>query len=378
MQRILDIGHKDLRLFFKSKTAYVWLFLIPTAFVYFLGFAARGPGDPSNRQPPVLIDNKDTNFLSRALLEEMNAQGMWVVDPTNAGKAVRELRIPGDFTARTLSGQRTRLPFLRREGAGEADGAMLELHLTRALIGLNGHLLEAIARDGTAAALTEKSLREIREAPNPVTLNSHFAGRKPVPSGFNFSLPGNLVMYLMLNLLIFGGTSMAASRRDGILKRLTTSGASPLEIVLGKIYGNTLLGAAQIVYFLLLGKFVFHVNLGANLPGVILILVILAWVGGALGVLAGSCLPSEDRVIPICVLTSLLMGALGGCWWPLEIAPPVFKTIALCFPTGWALAGLHQLISFGAGIQAALWPMVVLLGFGAVANILAIRFFRSN
>jgi ABC-2 type transport system permease protein len=377
MQRILDIGHNDLRLFFKSKTAYVWLFLIPTAFIYFMGFAARGPGDPSNRQPPVLIENKDTNFLSRALLAEMNAEGMWVVDPTNVGKAARELRIPADFTERTLRGQRTKLLFLRREGAGEADGAMLELRLTRSLIGLNGHLLEAFARDGTTANLTEKSLREIREAPNPVHLDSHFAGRKPVPSGFNFSLPGNLVMYLMLNLLIFGGTSMAASRRSGILKRLATSGASRQEIVLGKIYGNTLLGAAQIVFFLLLGKYVFHVNLGANLPGVILVLLILAWVAGALGVLAGSCLASEDRVVPVCVLASLLMGALGGCWWPLEIAPPVFKTIALCLPTGWALAGLHQLISFGAGLEAALLPMAVLLGFGAAANILAIRFFRS-
>jgi ABC-type multidrug transport system permease subunit len=376
MQRILDIGQNDLRLFFKSKTAYVWLFVIPTAFIYFLGFVAQAPGDPSNRNPPVLIDNQDTNFLSRALLAEMNAQGMWVVDPTNAAKAVRELRIPAEFTERTLHGQKTKLPFLRREGSGEADGAMLDLRLTRALIGLNGHLLEAITKDGTIANLTEKSLSEIREAPNPVLLNARFGGRKPAPSGYNFSLPGNLVMYLMLNLLIFGGTSMAASRRSGILKRLTTSGASRLEIVLGKIYGNTLLGAAQIVYFLLLGKFAFHVNLGANLPGVILILVILAWVAGALGVLAGSCLTSEDRVVPVCVLASLLMGALGGCWWPLEIAPPVFKTVALCFPTGWALAGLNQLISFGSGLQAALFPMVVLLGFGAAANFLAIRFFR--
>jgi ABC-2 type transport system permease protein len=376
MRRILDIGHNDLRLFFKSKTAYVWLFLIPTAFVYFLGFASRSPGDPSNHQAPVLIENKDTNFLSRALLAEMDAQGMWVVDPTNAAKAARELRIPADFTERTLNGKRTRLLFLRHEGAGEADGAMLDLRLIRALIGLNGHLLEEVAVDGTMADLTEQSLNEIREAPDPVHLDSRFAGRKPVPSGFNFSLPGNLVMYLMLNLLIFGGTSMAASRRNGILKRLTMSGASRLEIILGKIYGNTLLGGAQIVYFLLLGKFVFHVNLGANLPGVILVLLILAWVAGALGVLAGSCLASEDRVIPVCVLASLLMGALGGCWWPLEMAPPVFKTIALCFPTGWALAGLHQLISFGAGIQAALLPMAVLLGFGAAANILAIRFFR--
>jgi ABC-2 type transport system permease protein len=377
MRRILDIGHNDLRLFFKSKTAYVWLFVIPTAFVYFLGFASRGPGDPSNRHAPVLIDNKDTQFLSRALLSEMDAEGMWVVNPTNAGRAVRELRIPADFTERTLHGQKTKLLFLPRQGSGEADGAMLDLRLTRALIGLNGHLLEAVARNGTLANLNEKDLNEIRNAPDPVHLDAHFAGRKPAPSGFNFSLPGNLVMYLMLNLLIFGGTSMAGARRSGILKRLTTSGATRLEIVFGKIYANTLLGGAQIVFFLLLGKFAFHVNLGANLPGVILLLLVLAWVAGALGVLVGSCLASEDRIIPICVLASLLMGALGGCWWPMEIAPTVFKKIALCFPTGWALAGLHQLISFGAGLQAALWPVAVLIVFGTAASALAVRFFRA-
>jgi hypothetical protein len=179
MQRILDIGHNDLLLFFKSKTAYVWLFVIPTAFIYFLGFVAQAPGDPSNRNPPVLIDNKDTNFLSRALLAEMDAQGMWVVDPTNAAKAVRELRIPADFTERTLQGQKTKLLFLRREGSGEADGAMLDLRLTRALIGLNGHLLEAITKDGSIANLTEKRMSEIREAPDPVLLSAHLADANP-------------------------------------------------------------------------------------------------------------------------------------------------------------------------------------------------------
>ncbi|HXR03723.1 MAG TPA: ABC transporter permease [Verrucomicrobiae bacterium] len=91
----------------------------------------------------------------------------------------------------------------------------------------------------------------------------------------------------------------------------------------------------------------------------------------------GSLTAAEDRVIGICVLASLLMAALGGCWWPLEIGPPALKTIALCLPTGWALAALHQLISFGSGVDAVLKPLAVLLGFGAIANLLAARFFRS-
>jgi ABC-type multidrug transport system permease subunit len=69
-------------------------------------------------------------------------------------------------------------------------------------------------------------------------------------------------------------------------------------------------------------------------------------------------------------------GLLGGCWWPLEIGPPIFRTIAHCLPTGWALDALHQLISFGGGLGDAAKPLAVLAAFGAAANVLAAWLFR--
>lgn len=372
MKRILVIGHHDLRLFFARKSSFVWLFAMPTAMVYFLGLASHGPGDPHNHRAPISVENRDTNFLGQAFEQELTAQGVEVVDPTNAALGVR---IPPDFTERVLRGEKTKVQFFKKEGAGEADGMLAEFRFARALIAINSDVLEEAARHGSNG-MTEAGFKEILAEPNPVTLNAHFAGRNPTPSGFDFSLPGNLVLYLLLNVLVFGGATMVATRRNGTIRRLAMSPATRLEIVLGKVYGNTLLGAAQIFYFLVMGKFVFGVNLGANLPGVILILLLLAWAAAALGVLAGSATAAEDRVIPICVLASLVMGALGGCWWPLELAPQTFKTVALCLPTGWAMAGLNQLISFGSGMGAAIKPMLALLGFGAVANLLAIKFFR--
>ena len=148
------------------------------------------------------------------------------------------------------------------------------------------------------------------------------------------------------------------------------------ELVQGKIYGLMLLGVVQILFFLAVGKFLFHVNLGANLPAVTLTLIVFAWVAGSLGVLVGCVTASEDRVAGICVLASLIMAALGGCWWPLEIGPPVLRTIALWVPTGWVLQALHQLISFGSGFGVVIVRIAVLLAFGAAANLLAARFFR--
>lgn len=377
MKQLLAIGHNDLRLFLKHRSAYVWLFVMPLAFVYFMGFASRGPGDPYNRHPPVLIENQDTNFMGRIFLDELSAQNLWLLNPTNRESAARVIRIPPDFTSNVLAGTQTRLQFLQRDSTAEADAALIELRLVRALIAINGHLLEAATATNTPGTLTEDKLHAVMAEPDPVSLSARFAGRKPVPTGFNFSLPGNLVMYLMMNLLLFGGSSVAAERRNGVIRRLAICPVTRAELVGGKIYGLTLLGVVQILFFLAMGRVVFHVNLGANLPAVTLTLLVFAWVAGSLGVLAGSVLAAEDRVIGVCVLASLLMAALGGCWWPLEIGPPELKTIALCLPTGWALQALHQVISFGNGFSAVLKPIAVLLGFGAVANLLAARFFRS-
>jgi ABC-2 type transport system permease protein len=377
MNNVFNIGHHDVRLFFKHKSAYIWLFAMPLAFVYFMGFAMRGPNDPANRKAPVLIENQDNNFLGRIFLDEMGAQGMWLLDPTNRETAARTIVIPPDFTRNVLEGKPAQVQFSRREGSAETDAALIEVRLVRALIAMNGHLLEAATQPGATNAFTETRLREIMAAPNPVSLNARFAGRKPVPSGFNFSLPGNLVMYLMMNLLIFGGANVAAERRNGVIRRLMVHPVTRGEVVRGKIYGLMLLGAVQIVFFLALGRFAFGVNLGANLPAVALILLVFAWVAGSLGVLVGSLIAAEDRVAGICVLASLLMAALGGCWWPLEIGPPALKIVALCLPTGWALEALHQLISFGSEFSAVLKPLAVLLGFGCVANLLAARFFRN-
>ena len=377
MRHILDIGVTDLRLFTKSRSAYIWFFIVPLVFVYFMGFANRGPGDPDNRKPSVVIDNRDTNFLGRLFLEELSAQNMWLLDPTNRESAARVIIIPTNFTDNVLQQKQSKVQFLRRDSAAEADAAIIEIRLVRALIALNGHILDAATQTNSAGTLTEASLRAAMAKPAAVELNARFAGRKPVPSGFNFSLPGNLVMYLVMNLLIFGGATLAAERRNGVIRRLMVHPISRLELVMGKICGLMLAGVVQIVFFLAVGRFAFHVNLGANLPGVALTLLVLAWVAGSLGVLIGSLITSEDRVAGVCVLSGLLMAALGGCWWPLEIGPPVLKTIALCLPTGWAMQALHQLISFGSGFSAVLLPLTVLAGFGAVANLLAARCFRS-
>lgn len=374
MNTILLIGFNDLRMFLRVKSSYIWLFVVPVLFIGFMGLAFRGPGAPSNLRPSVLVENLDTNYLAQVFVAELGKQSLRVIKPPTTEKTPQRVRIPADFTERILAGQQARVEFFKDDATVSAEAAMVELRLVRAVVAVNSHLLAA-ASNGSQD-LAEPAVRAAQSAPAQVTLEARFAGRKPAPAGFNFSLPGNMVTYIMMNLLIFGAVSVARQRRIGIVRRLACCPVRRGQLVAGKICGLVFLGAVQAVVFLVAGRFLFGVHLGANLGAILVTLVVYSWVAASLGVLVGSVIHAEDKVVGVCVLSSLLMGALGGGWWPLEIGPEWVKTAAHCLPTGWALDSLHQVISFGGGFAEILRPVGVLALFGAGANALASLLFR--
>jgi ABC-2 type transport system permease protein len=375
MNAWVHIGHNDLRLFLRQKSAVVWLVLMPVAFIYFMGFAVRGPGGPSIPRPSVLIDNRDDGFMSRLFLEALGDQGLHLVDPANRDEARRGILIPHDFTALVLARERVDVEFFHVAGSDNQAAALVEVRLLRALVAFNSLLIEhAITGHGPPE---EASLRALGARENPVSLQTTFAGRKPMPVGFNLSLPGNLVMYLLMNLLIFGGANIAAERRNGVLRRMLVQPPRKGSIVMGKVYGLMLLGMVQILVLLGIGQFLLGVNVAEQWLGILLTLVVFVWVAASLGVLVGSLVIAEEKVIGFCILLSLSMAALGGCWWPLELVPRSMQLVAHLIPTGWAMTALHQLITFGGGLGDAAHAVGMLALFGTAANLAAARWFRG-
>lgn len=239
MKQILEIGHNDIRLFLRSKAGYAWLFVVPLVFVYFMGIAFRGAGgDPANPRPSVLLENLDTNFLGAALVTELGAQGMRLIGQEKRNEAERGIRIPADFTQKVLGREQTKVTFFELEGSGAEAAFLIELRLLRAIVAMNSHLIELVVRSDSPNPIDEAGLQRTMAVPKPVALNARFAGRDPIPSGFNQSLPGTLVMFLMMNLLIFGGASIAGERTNGVLRRLAVYPIRKWELVVGKVYGR--------------------------------------------------------------------------------------------------------------------------------------------
>ncbi len=383
MNAIWVIASNDLRVFLKDKGGYVWLFGMPLIFMYLFGSAMIGSDqEPRNPKPRVVIENQDAGYLGELFVEQLEQEGFSVVQPdaeSDAGKGTKEnaILIPADFTARVEAAKQVKVDFLKKSDGNAQPAAMVEVRITRAIVSLTSAIFSVVTEQPDAK-LTEASLKEVLSREKPVKLDVRFAGQRQVPAGFQQSVPGYLVMFVLMNLLVFGGLAISQERSNGALRRIAVHPISNLQLVAGKILGRFLLGIVQIVYLLAVSGLFFGIDYGGNLLPIATTLLIFAWGCSSLGVFVGAVIRTPESVQGICTLGSVAMAALGGCWWPLEIVPDSAQQVGNLFPTAWAMSAMHQLFSFGGGFAEIQSELIWISGFAVVSSLLAVRFLKVN
>jgi ABC-type multidrug transport system permease subunit len=391
------IAANDFRLTLKARGVILWAFAMPVVFMLAFGLAFRGSSG-GVQKARLTVENRDSGFLSRALVGELRKEPLDVVDSLAAGeKAVRTLVIPEGFTGKVLDRSRVSLTLVKEEDsdveAGEAVNAAVFRCLMRVaspLIEIEAGMLErgtkgfacrgdslsgspyrAFLADPGLLARIETKLDSLRAEPSVVTLRSTEAGRlRQVPSGFQASVPGMLVMFVLMTM-VFSGAVITVERYTGVLRRYAYAPAGKTSILLGKLLGRMLIAFAQIVFLLLVGKLVFRISLGTSMGALVLIMTAFAFCVGAFGIFFGSLFRNPEQVSALSIIATMTMSALGGCWWSIELVPRAFKIIAFAFPTGWAMDGIHKIISFGYGLSAVALDTAVLAGFGVAFVFLA-------
>jgi len=200
--------------------------------------------------------------------------------------------------------------------------------------------------------------------------------RRKIPVGYQQAVPGNLVLFLLMMTIGTGAEAMARERRDGVLRRLAATSLGRLDLIVGKLLGRTAVAGVQGAVFMLLGLVAFRIGWGASPLGLVLVLGALVFCAASLSLLAGAVFRSPGAASGVSIASIILMSGLGGCMWPAEIMPEWIRRLGLAFPTGWAMEGLHRIISWGGDAQAAVVPSLALLAFGAAALAIATRRLR--
>ncbi len=189
------------------------------------------------------------------------------------------------------------------------------------------------------------------------------------------------VAYMMVSMGLFGamsaalssGARIAVERSSGWNRLLRLTPLRPSVYVLSKGALAMLVALPALFAVYGIGAIVLHVHLGAGQWQRIglaswLALVPFALLGTLIGYVA-----TADTAQPITSTVFMVLGMLGGLWFPLDDAPEVIRRIAQVTPSYWLAELAHSPLTH-AGFD---WHAVtVLLAWTAGLGLLARRRYR--
>lgn len=380
MTKVLTLALNDLRLTVRDKASFLWMLAMPVALMWFFGMFGGGASDPVAR---LTVVDRDGGWLARAFVAQLASPQIEIVEiapdkVAAAGKTVRTLVIPDGFTAKVLAGEQQKLKIVKDEEADREFSMAAEADVIRAIAATLARLSELEQAGALQAAAPADAYAKLAAREPLVKLEVSRAGHgRPVPSGRAQSVPGILTMTVLMMTVIYGGVFLTLEKRDGTLRRQLAGPVGRAHVFAGKLVGRVLVAAVQIVVLIVVGRLGFGVSFGDSPVGLALLLVSYAFCVAGLATLFGAVLRTPEQASAVGWLASMVMAALGGCWWPSEVVPRWLWHASHVLPTAWAMDAFHALISFGRGVESVAIPALVLTAFGAAFSALGARWLRT-
>lgn len=371
------VARKDLKYLLRQKETILWTFAMPPVFFYFIGTITGGlAGDGAARPSLDLVAPEPAGWLADELAARLDERGYAVrraeAAPDSAASP-RRLTIPAGFTDSLTAGAVVEAR-LEREGGLDPSAQWDQVRVARAVYGL---LADAAVVASAGDSVRPQTMATERERPRSLGLEvSTAGGLEEPPAGFQQAVPGTMVMFTLLVLLTSGAVLLVIERERGLLRRVASAPLPRSGVVAGKWGARMGLAVVQIGFAIAVGTLLFDVAWGPDLPMIALVLAAWASLCAGLAIVSGNLARTQSQAIGIGVFAANLLAALGGCWWPIEVAPGWAQSLAMTLPTGWTMDALHRLMSFQAGAAAALPHLAALLAGALLVGWAATRTFR--
>jgi ABC-2 type transport system permease protein len=156
-----------------------------------------------------------------------------------------------------------------------------------------------------------------------------------------------------------GTRAIAMERTAGTLTRLAAAPVSSTAVVVAKMLA--VLFTALIGLLVLWGETVLVFGASWGEPGGVLLMCAAATLSMcALAMFLTSLAKDDAQAYAASIIVGILLGILGGNFFPPGSLPGVLQVISLGTPNGWALVGFGRLALVHAGVSGLVGPLVVL------------------
>jgi ABC-2 type transport system permease protein len=203
-------------------------------------------------------------------------------------------------------------------------------------------------------------------------------GAPMVINTFDQNVPGFSVTFLLLGMLLGVSLGLLDERDWGTFGRLLASPIPARNILLGKLASRFVVGLLQMLVLFAVGYAAFDISLGIQPWALLLPIVGIVFAGTAFGLVVAATATSREAVLPVGSIVIVTMAAVGGCWWPIDLEPRWMRTVALAFPTTWAMDAFNDLMIRRRGIEAAVVPTAVMLAYALIYLVVGLLLFRRR
>jgi ABC-type multidrug transport system permease subunit len=368
---ILHVAGNDLRIMVGDKVFFFWSLIFPLLFIILFGILFKA-SDSAPATAELTVVNLDQGRWGAYFLDKIKSPGIELkMAASEPAEYSRLIILPADFSAKIEARRDQALAFKKRSDASTKAAARVETRLYQAIARVLSELVLYGDGDLTKFLDGHPEFRDLVQVKSQFPENTVTV----VPSGFDHSIPGTTIQFIMMMVIIYGGITVMEERKKGILGRMLFSPLSTGEVFQAKLLGRWLMGMTQALILIFVGMIFFKLNLG-SFPLSLLVIAVFALAMAALSVFIGSLCRKEDLIIGLAVLLANLFAALGGCWWPNEIVPLGVRKVAMISPAYWAMDALHKLRFFQGGFADILPHLGVLLALSVALTILAGRYFK--
>ena len=408
MSKVITIAITDLRVYLSDRTNLISLAVLPVVMALVIGAALGGGGSSRIRIDVIDQDGSDASAAFLADLQATNASLVLCgLDPANADECgfpadetmtvqAAQGRVRNDYTSALLILPRgfgaaladftpIDLPYYSLADQTTGDAALTAIQAT--LQHTNGAVVAARVAAGVADQLgapffpDEAARAAFAQATytaaadqwqqRPVVVSYAVAGgdaNQPAGTGFTQSVPGMATMYVLFTVL--GGISLLLEeRKQWTLQRLVIMPVSRAQILAGKILARFTTGMIQFAILFVVGVVV-GLDFGDDPVTLLIIAMVYALCATALAFALAPLVRTEGQAGSLITMLALVMAALGGAWWPLDVVPEFMRALGHLSPVAWAMDSFNAVLYYGRGLDAILPNLAVL----AVATIVLFYF----
>lgn len=194
-------------------------------------------------------------------------------------------------------------------------------------------------------------------------------------SGAEHVVPGMAVLFSLFGV-IYLGMAFFQEHGWGTWDRLRSSPASSMDILIGKMLPSAAVILAQTTVLFASGAILFGLRVEGSVLALASLVSAMTVFLIALSMLCVAMFTTINQLSAAANVGAMVLGGLGGALAPISVLPTWAQAVAPFSPAYWALDGFRQVILDGAGIEAVIIPVAVLIGASVVLALVAARRFR--